>query len=88
MAQRLVADLHRGSMDTETLQEILPNENRVAEELKNEGVLESVLVKTDAPGAFLVFTETDVEKVKTYVQRLPLYKYFDHIEYTLVEKAF
>lgn len=88
MAKRLVANTFGDLASIPTLQEVLPNEFKVAEEVKNEGVLESVMVKDGAQGAYLVFTETDAEKVKEYINRLPLHKYFERVEYTLVEKAF
>ncbi|ETD18287.1 MULTISPECIES: hypothetical protein [Prevotellaceae] len=88
MAKRLVVNTFGELTNIPGLQEILPKEFAVAEDLKKLGVLETLLVKDGAKGAILVFTETDEAKVREYLQRLPLHTYFDRVEYTLTDKSF
>lgn len=88
MAKRLVVNTFGELSKVPGIQEILPKEFEVAGKLKEQGVLEEVYVKDGAKGAFLVFIETDEEKVKGYIEQLPLHVYFDRVEYTLVDKSF
>lgn len=72
----------------ENIEEILPQEFAVVAALKEEGVLAHLFIKEAMGGAVLVFNETDQDKVQKLLARLPLYKYFEKIEYTLLNQQF
>lgn len=72
----------------ENVQELLPNEFAIVAKWKEEGVLEHILIKEAASGAVLIFQGTDQEKVKQLMSGLPLFKHFQKVDYTVLDKQF
>lgn len=72
----------------ENIEEILPKEFAVVEAWKKEGILAHLFLKEAGTGAVLVFNETNEEKVRELMAQLPLYPYFEQIEYTILDKKF
>lgn len=67
------------------IKEIMPLETKIANELKAEGVIESLYVKDGAKGAYIICAETDKAKLEEHLKRLPFYPHFSKVEYTLVK---
>ena len=72
----------------DNLEEILPKEFAVAIEWREQGILENLFVKDDRTGAVLVFKDIDVARVKELIPTLPLFPYFDKVDYLVLEKQF
>jgi muconolactone delta-isomerase len=72
----------------ENIQDYLPNEFAVVGKWKEEGILEHIFIKEAATGAVLVFQGTDQEKVRQLMSNLPLFKHFQQIDYTVLDKQF
>lgn len=72
----------------ENIEEILPHEFAVVEAWKTAGVLKHIFIKEAAGGAVLIFNETNQEKVQNLLTKLPLYKHFTKVEYTLLNQQF
>ncbi|WP_326984274.1 hypothetical protein VUJ46_07005 [Chryseobacterium sp. MYb264] len=72
----------------ENLQELLPKEFAAVEQWKKEDVIEHLFMKEDKDGVILILKHVDIEKAKELVSKLPLFPYFEKIEYTSLEKQF
>jgi len=70
------------------LESLIQHEYEIAGQLKEQGILEHLFVKDDKTGAVLVFDNVDEAKAKELVAAFPLSKYFDKVEYLMVEKEF
>jgi len=70
------------------LNEILPNELAVVGKWKEQGILEHLFIKGDRTGAVLIFKNVNESKVKELLPTLPLHKFFDKVEYSVVDKQF
>ncbi len=72
----------------ENIQEFLPREFAVVGKWKEDGVLEHIFIKEAAGGAVLIFQGTDQDKVRQLMSNLPLFKHFQKIDYTVLDKQF
>jgi len=72
----------------ENIEEILPKEFAVVAAWKEAGILTHLFLKETAGGAVLIFNETDQAKVQQLLTQLPLFKHFEKIEYTALDKQF
>ena len=70
------------------LQDILPKESAVVTGWKNQGILAHMFLKSDRSGAILVFNNIDETRAKELVKTLPLFQYFDKVEYSILDKQF
>jgi len=66
---------------------LLPKEFARGEELKQEDILEHLLIKDNRMGAVLVLKNVDEEGAKKIATSFPLFKHFD-IEYINVDKLY
>ena len=88
MKKRLLVETWGDFRKIPNLSELMPVEMSVASKLRDQGLIESLLIKDGLKGAYIVYTETDKEKVAEILKTLPLYPYFEKIEYTLVDKTY
>lgn len=70
------------------LQELLQKEFAVVAQWKEQGILEHLFIKDTAKGAVLVFIGIDDAKANELIPTLPLSKYFEKVEYLVLEKQF
>jgi muconolactone delta-isomerase len=70
------------------LQDLLPLEFAASLALKEKGVLENLFTKDDRMGAVLIFQDLDLEQAKDAVSKLPLFDYFEKVEYFELSKHF
>lgn len=70
------------------LQELFQKEFAVATQWKEQGILEHLFIKDAAKGAVLVFIGIDDAKANELIPTLPLYKYFEKVEYSILDKQF
>lgn len=55
---------------------------------RDQGVIEHLFAKEDDGGGIVVFIESSVEKVQAMVARLPLFPFFDKVEYFPLNKIY
>lgn len=67
---------------------LLPQELETINKWKEKGLLEHSFVKENKTGAILILTEIDEQKVKERISELPLFPFFEKVEYTVVTKQF
>ena len=72
----------------ENIEEILQKEFAVVAAWKEAGILAHLFLKEAAGGAVLIFNETDQAKIQQLLTQLPLFRHFEKIEYTVLEKQF
>lgn len=65
------------------LETLLPREVAHAGQLKEQGILEHLLIKDDRTGAVLVMKDIDVTKAKELVAAFPMFRYFERVDYTV-----
>ncbi|MDP4269353.1 MAG: muconolactone Delta-isomerase family protein [Bacteroidota bacterium] len=86
---RVFADI---SMDLNNpipnMEQLLKEEHEVAGKWKTDGKLEHLFAKENANGVILVFKEVDIETVKQMIPTLPLYPYFDAVDYAAYNKMY
>ena len=70
------------------LNEMLDKEFAHANEWKAKGILNHLFVKSDNTGALLVMTADDINKAKELVATLPMFSYFEKVDYTDIEEEF
>jgi len=68
--------------------ELLPKEYEVGGKLKEQGILENLFIKEGMTGAVMVLKDVDETRAKELVATFPLFKYFEKVEYRIVEKEF
>ena len=71
-----------------TYQDLLQQERELVGKLKAEGAIVHVFLKPGGTGAFLIFTEADVEKVKALIATFPLFKFLKSVEYQSLMQNF
>lgn len=70
------------------LPELMEQEHATAAKWRTDGILIHLFVKEKKDGAILVFQNADKETVKKMVETLPLFPWFDEINYLLFDKSF
>ena len=85
--ERIQANVRIKSLvGVENLQEILEKEYKEVSKWYNEEILEHLYLKSDKTGAIIIFKDITIEKAKDLVPTLPLFPYFDNIEYSILER--
>ena len=72
----------------ENIQELLPQEMEVGNKWKAEGLLEQLYMKQDRSGVYMVFKDVDEFQVKQLIPTLPLFNYFEKVDYSSLERMF
>lgn len=69
-------------------EELLPKEQAKAATYKEQGYLEHLFFKEDERGVVLIFKDAEKEQVVAMIEDLPLFPYFEKVEYTPTMQAF
>lgn len=88
MAQRILVETWGDFSKIENLNELMPVEMQMAYDLRDKGIMESLMVKDGLKGAYIVYNAESKEQVRSYLEKFPLFPYFERIEMTIVEKSF
>ncbi|MFN8437859.1 MAG: muconolactone Delta-isomerase family protein [Cytophagales bacterium] len=72
----------------ENIESVLQEEYLKVKDLQQKGVLKSLYIKEGNAGAVLIFESLSLKEVKATIRSLPLYPYFNKIEYSVVEQSF
>lgn len=70
------------------IEQLLPLESETVGKWKAEGVLEHLFLKQDKSGVYLVFKDVEEADVQKLIPTLPLSKFFEKIEYSVLDKPF
>ncbi|MCZ2356140.1 MAG: hypothetical protein LC115_05535 [Bacteroidia bacterium] len=55
---------------------------------RDNGIIEHLFARENNGGGVVVFKETDIGKVKQLMSELPLFPYFEKVDYMLLEKIY
>lgn len=55
---------------------------------RDQGIIEHLFAKEADGGGVVVFNEESIEKVKALVEQLPLFPFFDRVEYFPLNKIY
>jgi muconolactone delta-isomerase len=55
---------------------------------KAQGIIEHLFARENNGGGVVVFNGTELEKVKQLMSELPLFPYFERVDYMLLEKVY
>ena len=55
---------------------------------RDQGIIEHFFAKDNDDGAVVVFNETSVEKVQALIAQLPLFPFFEKVEYFPLNKIY
>ncbi|MFZ2909810.1 MAG: muconolactone Delta-isomerase family protein [Candidatus Desulfobacillus denitrificans] len=55
---------------------------------RDQGIIEHLFAKTNDGGGIVVFNETSMEKVQSLMAQLPLFPFFDRVEYFPITKIY
>ncbi|MDO5608765.1 MAG: muconolactone Delta-isomerase family protein [Capnocytophaga sp.] len=85
---RIIVNITSDFSKVENAQEIIPEEIATTGKWKEQGILEHLLVKTDADtgGAVLIFQNQTKAEIEALLQTLPLRKCFVNVEFINVNK--
>ena len=70
------------------LNDILAKEFAQTNEWKAKGILNHLFVKSDNTGALLVIAADDIDKGNELVATLPMFSYFEKIDYSYIDEEF
>lgn len=70
---KFMAVIHISGLSIEEVVKVMPHEDAIVRDLMNEGTIESLYVRGDLGGAFIVGKAESVEAYRTALMRLPLY---------------
>lgn len=55
---------------------------------REQGIIEHLFAKENNGGGVVIFNEIDLDKVKQLMSELPLFPYFEKLEYLVLEKVY
>jgi len=68
--------------------QVMDAEYAMTNALRDQGVIEHLFAKENDGGGVVVFNETSVEKVQALVSQLPLFPFFEKVEYFPLSKIY
>jgi hypothetical protein len=71
--------------DPETM---FPQEVAAVSAWKEQGLVDHLFVQSDGSRAIIILKEISKEKAKELIATLPLYPYFDMVEYVEIDKKY
>jgi len=74
--------------DREKIAQVMDAEYAMTNALRDQGVIEHLFAKENDGGGVVVFNETSVEKVQALVSQLPLFPFFEKVEYFPLSKIY
>ena len=86
--KRIFVDILNHMDRIPNLNDLLAKEFAHANEWKAKGILNHLFVKSDNTGAMLVMTADDIDKAKELVATLPMFSYFEKVDYSYIEDEF
>lgn len=66
---------------------VMPAEYEMTNSWRNSGVIEHLFAKEDG-GGIVVFNDSSVEHVKELMSKLPLFPFFEKVEYFPLQKIY
>lgn len=72
----------------ERIAEVMSAEYEMTNSWRDAGIVEHLFAKENNGGGVVVFNETDIGKVKQLMAELPLFPYFDKVEYLPLDKVY
>ena len=78
--KKFMAVIHVSGISQPEVVQIMPHEDEIVRELMNQGIIESLYVRGDLSGAFIVGTVGSQEEYDAALRQLPLYPHMT-IEY-------
>ena len=70
------------------LNELLPKELAHTTELKEKGILTHLFIKKDNTGAILVMNVDNFDKAKEIIATMPMFSYFEKVDYSYIEEEY
>ena len=71
--QKFMAVVHLSGLTPKEVAEPMPQDDQIVRELMDECVIESLYVRGDLGGAFMVGSAHSADSYRSYLQRLPLF---------------
>lgn len=71
--QKFMAVVHLSGLTTEVIAQTMPLEDAIVRDLMNEGIVESLHVRGDLSGAFIVGNAASEDDYRASLSRLPLF---------------
>lgn len=72
----------------ERIADVMSAEYEMTNSWRDKGIIEHLFAKENHGGAVVLFNESDLEKVKQLMAELPLFPYFEKVEYLLLDKIY
>lgn len=88
MAQKILVETWGDFGKIENLEELMPVEMQMAYDLRDQGIMEHLMVKDGLKGAYILYNLSNKKEVEALIKKFPLYPHFERIEMTLVEQSF
>lgn len=67
---------------------VMAAEYEMTNSWRDKGIIEHLFAKENKGGAVLTFNEADEEKVRELIEQLPLFPFFEKVEYLLLDKLY
>lgn len=72
----------------ERIKDVMPAEYEMTNSWRDQGIIEHLFAKENNGGGVVVFNATSVEKVQSLVAQLPLFPFFEKVEYLPLDKIY
>jgi len=67
---------------------VMAAEYEMTNSWRDKGIIEHLFAKENKGGAVLTFNESDEQKVRELIEQLPLFPFFEKVEYLPLDKLY